>query len=492
MRSLTASVRAVAMDALRHHLGRWHFPLALLALAWLPGALWVDAADGMAAMRVGPQRVLEDSTMLVFAYGTDLTLWTGLLGFLVVRGQAERDWSSGLGVVVAASPVSNGAWTIGRWLAATVVLSLLSAAGWSALVLLHLARVHESIDVPVYLTGWFALAAPMVVFVAGIATLAENWSPLIGRRGDALFIATWFASAFAMEVFWQLPGATWNPLLLLDVPGHYSVLVHLADALGTHDLGLGGRTSFEPGLAPLRLPRSPWMSGLLEERALVGLLALLPLGLAIRLFHRHSRDRLAGGAIAGDRRPRVVTALLEGPGRCLPLLQSIARMPLALAARHRGMPAEVLAQSSVTLSCNPVVTCLLPFCWAAGLSTSAGVAFFEQDAFPLCWIAAGVAMGSIGTREHQEGWSILVRCVPGGPARRVRRELWSALLLSHLAFAGLLAAQWLDAPMSALAEHGFLLASSVVAIGLAHAARSPRPFLFLVLTTALLFSRLKP
>ena len=292
-----------------------------------------------------------------------------------------------------------------------------------------------------------------------------------------------------METLWRLPDARWNPLLLIDGPGHYSVLAHLSAALGTHDISLGGRSSFETSLSPVHLPEGAWWRELALSRTLACLLMMMWLLPAIRWCHRFSPDRLTSavdglpsssdgvfGSIANILRRASAWSWLHWP----------ARRALVAAARSPGLPAQVLAQTSALLLRNPFVIVLLPISGISGLLAPMDTPMYAQPVFLLCWSMAGIVISAIGSHEHQEGWSPLTQCVPGGAAHRFLRQWAAAVLLGNLVCAGLFASHAWHAPMAALMEQIAMLAFTALAIVLGQLAKSPRPFLFIVLTTAVL------
>ncbi|MDT9001113.1 hypothetical protein RQP53_17675 [Paucibacter sp. APW11] len=521
---LARVTHAIIGHDLRRHLGRWHFRLAVVALAVLVHLLWIAPEDGATMLRVGSASAAPNSAMLALAYGSELPLWIGLFGFIVVRGQVRQDWTSGLGAIVAALPVGNLGLLFGRWLAAVLAVSMLSLASLAAVLVLHSRQLNWQqvpAEAAAYLQAWCWLGTPAILFAASMAVLCDAWAALIGRLGDLLFFALWFMSAFAMEPFWRGAAAASNPLLLLDFAGHYSAAVQLTQLFGTVDISLGGRSSVEPGLAFVQLPDTFWTMALIQQRALCALLALIPLVLAASVFHRYSNDRLRGSGnfMAAERDgPGVMTRLgaaravpwqrllaafgqfnapLDLLNRLLTPLLRLVRPLFGLASRlstSSGLAGQVVAEMALTLAVSPAIMLLLPACWLLGLTAFGGTG---DESAPggggpllICLVLWGCAISTVSTREHEDGWSPLSACAPGGTWRRHWRQLLAALLFGVAFSATFLLARLLRDPVAALALLAVLTAVAAAATLLGRLAGVPRPFLFLLLLGALILDRL--
>lgn len=491
---MNAATRAIVAHELRLHLGRWRFLSALAALVLLAHAMWIEPDAGATLLRIGGARALPDSTMLALAYGAELPLWIGLFGFFAVRGQAREDWASGMGAIIATQPVGNVRLLAARWLAAMLAVMALAVACLVAVLLVHAAHLREAPDLAVYLRAWGLLVTPAVLFAASMAVLCDASAWLIGRSGDVLFFAAWSACAFAMQASWQQPSARWNPLLLVDFAGHYTALVHLASALGTADLSLGGRSSFDPAVAALRVPPAVWTPAFAALRIACAVLALSPLLLAFHCFHRYSPDRLQGraGWLRAAAWPRRLRS--DALARCGQWLSASLQVPpralLGVALLRRGLAAQVLAEAALLLLGNPLAPIVLPACWLLGALALADGQPGGGGAMSACVALWGIAIAMIGTREYEDGWSSLSRSVPGGARLRYWRQWLAALLLGIACCAGFLGLRLAHAPLSALALLAALVALSALTVSMGHIARAPRPFLFLLLLVVFVSDRL--
>jgi hypothetical protein len=152
---------------------------------------------------------------------------------------------------------------------------------------------------------------------------------------------------------------------------------------------------------------------------------------------------------------------------------------------------QVLAETALMLSAQPVAIVALPLCWALGIAPAGDDAGRANGG---ALLAALVAWGSIASvvasREHEEGWSAVSRASPGGVAGRHARQCGAAFALGVVMLATFLATRLADDPLAALALLAVLATLASLAVTLGHLARAPRPFLFLLLLSALVLDLL--
>jgi hypothetical protein len=470
--------RFVAMvgHELRCHLGRWRILLALAGTALMTRMLWVDPLSGASMLTVNRTRVAYDSAVLASMLGAMVTVFIGLAGFCLVRGRTRQELANGMGALLASAPASAARLLLARWTAAVLVLALLMLAALGTVLMLHQTWVAAPIDLSTYLLTWILLGLPCIMFAASMAVLCDAWAPLIGRAGDIVYFALWTACVFAMGSWWRQPGAKLNPLLLVDFSGHYTVLVELANLFGTGMIGTEHST-FHPGRGVLAMPHDFLTPHLIGVRMLAGLLALLPLLPAIRLFHRYAPDRrqlLRNGAIArpAARLAAVLNRVSDRLARC----GAIAGRALDAAVRLPGLPGQLLAELGITLMAAPLSILMLAL--ALGVTLVADPPVLAA-VLSFCLLAWAFVCSEISTRDQQGGWDATSLAVPGGRPRRYARQLLATILLGFT-FCSVVLLRWaFDYPLGAAALASGLLLFAALAIVLGQALRLPRPFLFL-------------
>lgn len=199
------------MNAMRalYHLGladfyertrRYRFLLILAAVVYLgvlvnSGTLFMSLApahplDGGASAYRGEFNSAWIGTMIVLVTNTFL----GLFGFYLVNDCIERDTRTGVGQIIATTPVSRAAYLAGKWIsnfAVLCVLELILAAAAAVMVLLK----HEAaLDLGALLMPFFAVALPFMALIAAVAVVFETVPWLRGAVGNALYFFLWIFS----------------------------------------------------------------------------------------------------------------------------------------------------------------------------------------------------------------------------------------------------------------------------------------------------------
>lgn len=188
--SSVSSVAGVALADLRDRTRRPSYAVTLLAtvaLGWLAvpaaGSHWV-------ILQIGDHRGTYNSAYVGLATALAGTLWLALGGFYVVRGVPARDESSGVGRLLAATPLRTTAYFAGKLLGNVLVLaSMLGALAVTAPVMQLLRGESRAVDPVALLLPFAVLALPVMVAVAAAALLIDT---VPGLRGGS---ATWSGSS---------------------------------------------------------------------------------------------------------------------------------------------------------------------------------------------------------------------------------------------------------------------------------------------------------
>jgi hypothetical protein len=257
----------------------------------------------------------------------------------------------------------------------------------------------------------------------------------------------------------------------VDFSGMSAVVTALSAWVDIHEMMLG-IADFDRATPPLVLPTWLWTGELVAMRVLAALLALLPLLLAVRLFHRYSPDRVKPARTHARRSP---LALLNG---WLRPLARLAQPLFALSARLPGIAGQALADVALTLASAPAAIALL-------LAAQVFALALEIHALPplalacvACW---GVLASDLPTRDGDAGCALLAAAAPGGSARRYWRQLAANLVLG-LMFTGIAMLRLAGhEPLRAAALLAGVFALAALASLLGRTSGSARTFLALFL-----------
>jgi hypothetical protein len=162
---------------------RYSFWISMLLVVYLGylvdnGSITVSA-DGIRGVLnspwIGTQMVIVCNTFL------------GLFGFYLVKNCITRDEQSGVGQIIATTPISRVSYLLGKWLsnlvALTLILVILSAA---ALVMQF--RQGQAFDALGLLAPIFLLGLPMMSLVAALAVFFEVIPFLRGGFGNVAYV----------------------------------------------------------------------------------------------------------------------------------------------------------------------------------------------------------------------------------------------------------------------------------------------------------------
>ena len=164
LRAISAIARADFLERVR----RYSFLLTLLFAVFLGYA----AATGRIAVQLGEYRGIYTSAWIGALTTITTTCFISLIGFYIVKSAIDRDRQTGVGQILAATPLSKAAYTLGKFLSNFAVLA-------SMVVILAIAAVFMQIFVgeDPHFDG-VALLAPFVL--VAVPSMALTAAPVAG------------------------------------------------------------------------------------------------------------------------------------------------------------------------------------------------------------------------------------------------------------------------------------------------------------------------
>lgn len=351
------------------------------------------------------------------------SLFLTLIGFYLVAGSVRRDRANGVGLILAATPLSKAAYLGGKAAAHAVYLwtiGLVSLAGG----LLVFLRFGEGAFQPLaFLLPWLFFVAPALVFVAVLA-VAFDVTP--GLRGPFGYVAYFFVWIFFLLL---IPGLSSGSMgggeKIVSTPYYDPV------AMGAIVQMLEASTPSQPGEVMIGLqygvgemklidwPGLAYTTGWLGLRALTFLWALVPFGVAWFFFDRFDPARHRGRFARQERPARnVADPTAAAPERQL----SLAALP-PVHCRPSAARA-VLAEARLLWHSAGLLRFLLPI--AAIAAAIPGPAGQAGAAALLLLLAPAVA--ELAAREKLAGTWPLILGQPGVPRSTVLWKLAAALV----------------------------------------------------------------
>jgi hypothetical protein len=182
------SLAQVALADARERVRRYSF-LVAVGVAVYFGYL-IDA--GYVWLAVEHRRGVMTSAWVGTLTALSLAFFLPLLGFYLIKNTLERDRRTGVGEILAASPLSNFAYAAGKAASNLMVLAALAAVPAVAALGLQLTAGEERhLDIVALLAPLVWLTLPPLVLVAAVAVLFETVRWLRGAFGNFVFFFGW-------------------------------------------------------------------------------------------------------------------------------------------------------------------------------------------------------------------------------------------------------------------------------------------------------------
>ena len=134
-------------------------------------------------------------TMTVMVVNTFL----GLFGFYLVSDSIKRDVHTGVGQIIATTPLRRATYLLGKWLSNFAVLAVLVLILALAAVIMVLLQSEAALDLGVLLMPFLVVALPNLALTAALAVFFETVPWLRGALGNVIYFFMWGG----LVVLWQ-------------------------------------------------------------------------------------------------------------------------------------------------------------------------------------------------------------------------------------------------------------------------------------------------
>ncbi len=174
---------------------------------------------GQILVRLADYRGVYNSAWVGTLMALVITFFLGLAGFYLIKNAVARDERTGVGQIIASTPLSRPEYLLGKWLSNFALLtSLVMILAMAAILMQVIQQEVAQIDIWALIAPLLLIALPMMALVAAFAVFFESIS-LAERR-------------------------LWQPGLLFCLYG----IVHCRNFPGGHSLV--GRHRSQPGKYP--------------------------------------------------------------------------------------------------------------------------------------------------------------------------------------------------------------------------------------------------
>jgi hypothetical protein len=311
-------------------------------------ATWVFTPpnhSAYATFRLADSRGIYGSAWIGSTVAMLTAVFFSLAGFYVVKNAIAGDRATRVGSVLAATPMRNVEYMLGKWLSSSAMLGVMTAVMLVGAAVMQLVRGEDTRLMPLVLAAPFLwVALPAMAITAAVAVIFEATPGLRGGAGNIVYFFAWTSALASTDPALTGSAAFWDPLgirLLVSQmrsAGLAAVPAFAADP-GSYSVGLNFKTGgwhlttfawdgVDWTLARV-LPRIGWFAA----AAVLAALAAIP-------FDRFAEE---GGARGTRRRRKSAAAGAERGGDS----QAGAGEDASFAVGVEGSPGAVVAAGAV-------------------------------------------------------------------------------------------------------------------------------------------------
>jgi ABC-type transport system involved in multi-copper enzyme maturation permease subunit len=274
LRSIYHLARADFLERTR----RYSFLITLGLILFLAYSYVPSRDAGYITLAVDGARGVYNSAWV----GSLVAILTGLilplLGFYLVKNAVARDSQTGVGQIMATTPLTRPVYTLGKWLSNVAVLSLMAGITALAAVVLQLARGEDrQIELMALFAPMIWIMLPTLALVAALAVLFEMVGWLRGGLGNVIyfFVCTAIIQASFLPVMMSAGGPE-VASLPIDV---FGIGLPLGSMLHATSVAFPGLDASNNSIGPLPVA----LAGPLQTFVWAGV-AWTPAVIAARLF----------------------------------------------------------------------------------------------------------------------------------------------------------------------------------------------------------------
>jgi ABC-type transport system involved in multi-copper enzyme maturation permease subunit len=361
-------------------------------------------------------------------------LFLSVIGFYLVSDCVKRDIRTGVGQIIATTPVRRATYLLGKWISNFAVLSVLVLILAVAALVMVLFQSETALEPGALLMPFLAVALPNMALTAALAAFFETVPWLRGALGNVVYFFLWtFSAGFMPMVGRVLPS--------FQDPQGYTIfstsLTAAANAAFPNEhfggISTGIATGYTREVFPW--PGLDWTPGIVAGQWLWAVLGLGLVLLSATWFGRFdpSREGLRRvrvkpeqGKEAGTSEPRV-----KGPRITLPSLSPLVSR-LTQVSPFMGV---LLAELRMLLNGRRW------WWWVITLGLNVSILISPPEAvkaylMPIAWLWPLAVWSQMGNRERKNNTAQMVF----SSARPVQRQLPAAWLAGVLATALLVVA----------------------------------------------------
>jgi hypothetical protein len=201
--------------------------------------LGYQTAIGNVRLQLGQYRGEFNSAWIAGMMSIIITFFLGWFGFYLVKGSVARDRETGVGQIMATTPMSRPAYMLGKWISNfAVLMAMVIILMIIGLVIQLISGESTRIDLGVYLAPFVYIVMPLMALVAAVAVLFEVIPFLSGGFGNIVyFFGFVMLIPLTMENLQSIPALEPLGMALLKNDMAHEVLQVYPDYDGSFMLG---------------------------------------------------------------------------------------------------------------------------------------------------------------------------------------------------------------------------------------------------------------
>ncbi len=176
-----------------YHLARADFlervrQYSFLVMLGLVVFLGYQTAIGNMALELGLYRGEFNSAWVGAMMSLIATFFIGWFGFYLVKGSVARDRETGVGQIMATTPLTRPLYLIGKWLSNfAVLMAMVAVLALAAILIQFLQGENTQINLLTFLAPFVFIVMPLMALVAAAAVLFESVPFLQGGFGNIIY-----------------------------------------------------------------------------------------------------------------------------------------------------------------------------------------------------------------------------------------------------------------------------------------------------------------
>jgi hypothetical protein len=219
--------------------------------------------SGQILIQLDDYRGIYNSAWVGSLMALVITFLLGLFGFFLVKNAIERDERTGVGQIIATTPLTRSQYLLGKWLSNFAVLtSLVVILALAALLMQVIHREDAQIEIWTLIAPFLFIALPMMALVAALAIFFESVSWLKGGFGNMVYFFLFIFMFVAGVRMSQAPGFDVTGISLIGSNMKMVAKETFPGYDGSFVLSMASRVS----LATFVWPGIDWTIGLILQR----------------------------------------------------------------------------------------------------------------------------------------------------------------------------------------------------------------------------------